>query len=81
MSKIILDSDLKAKLNGLNEQFEVCDPDGRVLGRFLPEGVYRQLLYRLAEAQCPYTPDELEAMRAETGGQTLADFWRGLGKA
>ena len=49
MSNITLDADLRSKLNGLNEQTEQCDDDGKTIGRFVPEVVY-QLSPKQAEA-------------------------------
>jgi hypothetical protein len=79
MSKVILESDLRAKLNGLNEQLEICDETGRTLGRFLPEEVYRRLSYALADATCPHSQEELERRSNEPGAMPLAEFWRSLG--
>ena len=80
MSKITLDATLRAKLNGLNETLEVCDERGDTVGHFLPAGVYRRMLYQIAEAQCPHTPDQLKVLREETGGRTLAEIWKDLGQ-
>ena len=33
MSKVILDQELKTKLHDLREQIELCDTDGRTMGR------------------------------------------------
>ena len=79
MSKIILDAELRARLNGLNEQMEICEAEGRTVGRYLPEDVYRKLLYAAVEAACPHGPEERERRRQERSGQSLADFWRDLG--
>lgn len=79
MSKVVLDPELKARLNGLNEQLEICDADGRTLGRFLPEEAYHKLVYAAAEAACPHDKEELERRRRETGGMTLAEFWKRMG--
>jgi hypothetical protein len=78
MSKVILDPDLKARLNGLDQHLEICDTDGRTLGHFLPAGEYWKLLYRSAEADCPYTEEELQRMQAEAGGRTLVEVWKAL---
>lgn len=79
MSKVTLDAVLRERLNGLNEPLELCDEAGRTVGHFVPEEVYRKLLYRLAEAQCPYTAEELDRMRRAGGGRPLADLWKSLG--
>lgn len=72
MSKVVLDDDLRAKLNGLNEEVEVCDAAGRTLGRFLPEQEYWRLMYDLAKAE--FSDDaELEEARRESGGMTTAE--------
>ena len=80
MSKITLDAPLRAKLNGLNETLEICDEGGETVGHFLPAAVYRKLLYQIAEAQCPYTADQLKEMSKQTGGRPLADIWKELGQ-
>jgi hypothetical protein len=36
MAQITLDSILASKLNDLSQVVELCDPSGRVLGRFVP---------------------------------------------
>ena len=44
MSKLILDDDLRAKLNGLNETVEVCEPSGETVGQFVPQQSFLKLL-------------------------------------
>jgi hypothetical protein len=79
MSRVTLDPDLKAKLHGLSEQLELCDPDGRTMGRCLPEDLYQKLLYKLAESQRPpLSPDEIKRRRESTGGRSLADILKAL---
>jgi hypothetical protein len=80
MSKITLDAALRSKLNGLNETLVVCDENGQTVGHFLPAETYRKLLFKVAESQCPYTPEQLQALRQETGGLPLADLWKTLGQ-
>ena len=36
MPKITLDAALSSKLHAFAQDVELCDPDGRVLGRFIP---------------------------------------------
>lgn len=79
MSRLILDPEIKAKLHGLREQMELCDPDGHTMGRYLPEDLYQKLLYRLAESQRPFlTPQEIDQRRHETGGKPLAEILQRL---
>jgi len=36
MTQIILDASVSVQLHNLNQPVELCDPSGRVLGRFVP---------------------------------------------
>ena len=36
MTQIILDASVSSKLHDLGQPVELCDPSGRVLGRFVP---------------------------------------------
>jgi hypothetical protein len=79
MSKVILDQELKTKLHGLREQIELCDTDGRTMGRCVPESVYQRLLYQLAESQRPaLSEDEKTRRRQLTGNKSLAEVLQGL---
>jgi hypothetical protein len=79
MSKIILDQALRAKLNGLNEQMEICDESGKTLGHFLPVEVYRKLV--VSKLQIPFSEAEIERRRRETDGCSLEEFWKRVEKA
>ncbi len=81
MSRITLDAALRSKLNDLNESLVVCDENGQTVGHFLPAETYRKMLYQIAESQCPYTQEQLKALRQETGGQPLAELWKTLGQS
>jgi hypothetical protein len=74
MHKVILDESLRAKLNNLDAEVEVCDESGRTVGHFLPEEVYMELLYASAKAR--YSDEELDRRRYEEGGSSLAEFWK-----
>ena len=37
MSRLTLDPNFARQLQGVNTPTELCDPSGRVLGRYLPE--------------------------------------------
>ena len=80
MSRVILDADLKAKLRGLHEQIELCEPNGQTMGRYVPEDLYQKLLYQLAESQRPkLSADEIQRRRQSTGSKSLAEVLRTLG--
>ena len=91
MSKIILDAELKAKLNGLNEQIEICDEDGRAVGQFLPMDLYLLLAYAWAKS-LPPGEDRAQIQREYREGkgyttaqaieyvQKLARSWEGAMK-
>lgn len=81
MGKVLLDDALKARLNGMNEPLEIRDENGTIVGHFLPAESYRKLVYAAAEAACPFSPEELERRRHETGGRALAEIWTGLGQS
>ena len=77
MSQITLDTTLKARLNGLNEKVELCDEAGQLVGVFLPAEAYLKYLY--ATVKIPFTTEEMDRRRQETGGRTLAEIWKRLG--
>jgi hypothetical protein len=79
MSKLILDETLRSKLNGLNEEIELCDESGRTLGHVLPAAIYQKLLYASFE-EPPFTSEEVERRRHEQGGRSLAEIWKRLGR-
>ena len=77
MGKVILDADLNTKLQGLTQQLELCGPDGKTMGRFIPEEIYQKLLYQLAEAARPIlTPEEIQRRRQSQGHKSLAEIMR-----
>jgi len=80
MSKLILDPELQTKLNGLNQQVEVCDESGRTVGHFLPVAVYDELLYAALAAESPHSKEELRRRRQETAGRSLDEIWTSLGR-
>lgn len=80
MSQIVVDADLRARLNGLTEQLTFRDESGRVLGHFVPlEEEEDELFIPPPEDLCPYSPEELAQMRKETGGRPLREIWKSLG--
>ena len=79
MARVIADEALRSKLNGLDEQIEVCDEGGRTLGHFVPADLYQKLLYAWLNAQV--SDEELERRRQEPRGRTLPEIWKSLGQA
>jgi hypothetical protein len=79
MSRVIVDESLRSKLNGFNEEVELCDESGKTLGHFLPPDVYREFLVAWSEAHT--TDEELERRMNEPGGRTLAEIWKSLGRS
>jgi hypothetical protein len=77
MSKITLDAALRTRLNGLNDSLELCDESGQTVGHFLPEPTYRQYFYAWLKAQV--TDEEIEKLRRQQGGKTLAQIKSDLG--
>jgi hypothetical protein len=78
MNKVIVDSDIRSKLNGLASQLELCDEAGNTLGHFVPPGLYKEMLSAWLNARV--TDEELERASQEPGGRTLAEIWKSLGR-
>lgn len=78
MHKVVLDESLLTKLNGLNGQVELCDESGRTVGHFLPVEVYKQML--IASSKAHVTDEKLKDLGRQTGGRTLAEIWKSLGR-
>jgi hypothetical protein len=77
MQKVILNEDLRSKLNGLNEHLELCDETGKRLGHFLPEHVFLEWLVAVSKARI--SDEELDRRMQEPGGRSLKEIWERLG--
>ena len=73
MTKVVLNADLRNKLNGLNQPLEICDEAGHTLGQFLPQTDFERLIYNAVNAQI--SDEELERRLNEPGGNTLQEIW------
>lgn len=62
----------------MNEPLEFRYEDGNLVGHSLPAEAYRKLVYAAVESACPFSPEELERRRQETGGRSLPEIWLGL---
>ena len=78
MTQVQVDQILLQKLGGLDESIELCDADGKILGRYLPESAYREILY--SSVEIPFSEEELASRRAEAAGCTLDEIWKRLGR-
>jgi hypothetical protein len=77
MTKVTIDSSLRSKLNGLDQQIELCDEAGRTLGHFLPADVFREMRVTWSKARA--SDEELDRRMLEPGACSLADIWERLG--
>jgi hypothetical protein len=79
MTRVKVDESIKHKLGGLDQPDELCIDDGRILGRYLPEEEYREILYGSVEN--PLSDEEIARRRSETGGCSLEEIWKRVGRA
>jgi hypothetical protein len=79
MSAVIIGPELRKTLNGLNEELELQDETGRVLGHFVPSETYRRMLNALAQSTGQLSPEELEKLRREPGLHSWAEVKERLG--
>jgi hypothetical protein len=63
MNKIVLDAELRAKLNGATTEAEITDESGNTVGHFLTTAEYDRLLYDMAKQAV--SKEEIEEARAE----------------
>lgn len=85
MSTVLLDDDLKAKLNGLTQHVEIRDASGKTVGRCIPEDEYLRMLYN--EAKLSFALQEAEEAAKGivrkwdgTNGKTTAEVLANLKK-
>jgi hypothetical protein len=77
MGQLVLDPGLRARLKGLSEQMEIRDEHDRLVGVALPVQHYKSLL---ANLKVPFSEEEIERRRRETGGCSLVEFWKKMGQ-
>ncbi|MBW3597817.1 MAG: hypothetical protein KY475_11150 [Planctomycetes bacterium] len=75
MTRIVVDSALLTRLQGLNRRIEFCDTDGRTLGVFEPSP---DAVFGTGVDGSPFTREELEEARKQRTGRPLADILRDL---
>ena len=79
MSQVIVDDTMRARFDSYKTPVDICDRAGRVLGKFVPAQPPEKIS---APADgCPYTEEQLDAMRKEAVGSSLSEIWKSLGRA
>jgi hypothetical protein len=81
MTKVVLeDAGTVAKLNALEQQAEICDSQGRVLGYYVPRNVDRPKYYKGAKS--PLSKEERERILREElkDAIPLSEFWERMRK-
>jgi hypothetical protein len=81
MRRLTLDPMLMERLNGLTEHIELCDETGQTVGHFLPTSVYEDLFFAALASESPHSKEELRRRYNETGGRSLAEIWKSLGRS
>jgi hypothetical protein len=77
VNAITLDNELRARLNGLDQQLMFTDENGNPVGFFLPAQDYRKLM--LNSMQIPLSEEEIQKRRKEKTGSSLQEIWDRLG--
>ena len=74
MTRVVIDVALAARLHDIPAGSELCDPEGRIVGYFLPPSAQPFV----TGVKSPLSEEELTRRRSEEGGMLLADFWKEL---
>ncbi len=77
MVKVLADAKLSQKLRETKERVQIIDETGGTLGFFDPTPIAPP---GVAAARSPCTREELEELRKEKGGRSLAEILRDLEK-
>jgi hypothetical protein len=77
MTRVKIDSTTLAKLQSLRDVAELCDDVGRVIGHFHP-GPPRDANGNII---VPFSDEEIEEFRKQTGGRPLKDILADLPKS
>jgi hypothetical protein len=75
LQTILLDPELRAKLNGLDQPLEIRDDSGKTVGHFVPIGLYEEMVSAWVRVQ--FADDQERAQAREEvrtqGGLTTAE--------
>ncbi len=78
MTRLVIDAQTWATLRDNRGLLELCDPAGRTLAFYQP--AVRVGRVEGGKICSPYTDEEIEELRHQTGGKTLAEFWKEQGR-
>jgi hypothetical protein len=76
MTRVVVDAQTWSKLSDPHELLELCDPSGQTLGYYQP--AFRVGSVDGDKIHSPYTDEEIEQRRRQSGGETLVEFWKSL---
>lgn len=76
MEPIVVDDELRSRLNGLARSTEFQSPDGTVLGYFITDQEYQDLVH--TQAMAKFSPEDIERLRKQSGGRKLNDILHDL---
>ncbi len=68
MDRLIMPESVIAQLRAVAGPVKIVDAAGKVIGEFSPP-----------VDNCPFTDQELAAMRVESGEKSLDEIWKSLG--
>ncbi len=75
MTRFTVDSELRAKLGGLQNLVEFCDESGRIVGFFHPVALAGQ-----NRTASPISDEEIEVARLQRTGRPLPDILADLNR-
>ncbi len=78
MTRVVIDAQTWANLRDQNGLLELCDSSGQTLAYYQP--AVRVGRVEGGKIRSPYTDEEIEKLRHQTGGKTLAEFWKEQGR-
>jgi len=78
MTRVFIDAETWSRLSDPHELLELCDESGHTLGYYQP--AFRVGTVDGGKIRSPYSDEEIEQRRRQTGGLNLAEFWKALGQ-
>lgn len=79
MTQRKVDQSIQDVFGRFDESIEICNSDGRFLGRFLPEDEYRAILY--GSVDVPLCEEEILRRQNERGGCRSEEIWKQVGRS